>query len=95
MMSFYGCSATVKKLAPPKADLHPLKWLRVCKECLCIEWNAKGKTIVTFATSGESELGESSSTIQARAPEANVVDGKKFAGSVGEVELKVWADNDL
>ena len=27
-MSFYGCSAIVKLLAPPKANLLPLKWLR-------------------------------------------------------------------
>ena len=54
-----------------------------------------GKTIVTFATSGGSGLGESTSNIQALAPEANVIDGKKFAGSVSETELKNWAERYL
>ena len=54
-----------------------------------------GKTIVTFATSGGSGLGESTSNIQALAPEANVIDGKKFAGTVSETELKTWAERYL
>ena len=54
-----------------------------------------GKTIVTFATSGGSGLGESTSNIQELAPETNVIDGKKFAGSVSETELKNWAERYL
>ena len=54
-----------------------------------------GKTIVTFATSGGSGLGESTSNIQELAPEANVIDGKKFASSIGEADLKAWAERYL
>ena len=48
-MGFYGYSTAVKKLAFPKANLHPLKWLMMCKECLCIECNAKNKIMILFS----------------------------------------------
>ena len=50
-----------------------------------------GKTVVTFATSGGSGLGDSYKNLQALAPGAKVVNGEKFPGSVSEEKLRAWA----
>lgn len=76
---------------------YPIWWYREPSiiDTFIEAYDFAGKTIVTFATSGGSGLGESTSNIQALASEANVVDGKKFAGSVSETELKAWAERYL
>ena len=51
-----------------------------------------GKTIVPFATSGGSGMGDSSNIMQSLAQNAKVVEGKRFARSASESELKKWAD---
>ena len=51
-----------------------------------------GKTIVLFATSGGSGLGESGMNIGALAKDAHVIEGKRFAAGVSEDELKGWAE---
>ena len=51
-----------------------------------------GKTIVPFATSGGSGMGDSSNIMQSLAQDAKVVEGKRFARSVSENELKKWAE---
>ena len=50
-----------------------------------------GKTIVPFATSGSSGMGDSSEIMQKIVPLAKVVEGRRFAKDVSEEELKVWA----
>ncbi|MCR5127456.1 MAG: NAD(P)H-dependent oxidoreductase [Lachnospiraceae bacterium] len=50
-----------------------------------------GKTIIPFATSGGSGLGESAMNIGALAKDAHVIEGKRFAESVSEEELQGWA----
>ena len=50
-----------------------------------------GKTLVPFATSGGSGMGESSANLQALAPEAVVKEGRRFRGSASADELAVWA----
>ena len=50
-----------------------------------------GKTIVPFATSGGSEMGDSSANLQALAPEAKVKEGRRFRGSTSAEDLKKWA----
>lgn len=55
-------------------------------------YDLKGKTIVPFATSGSSGMGDSSAIMQALAPEAVVEQGKRFASDAGEEELKAWAE---
>ena len=50
-----------------------------------------GKTIIPFATSGSSGIGESGKNMQASAPEAKVLEGKRFPSGVSAEELKKWA----
>ncbi len=49
------------------------------------------KTVIPFATSGGSGLGDSAKNMQAFAPGAKVEEGQKFSGRAGEEELKNWA----
>lgn len=51
-----------------------------------------GKTVVPFATSGGSGLGDSYKNLQALAPGAKVINGEKFAVSVSGERLKEWVD---
>ena len=50
-----------------------------------------GKTVIPFATSGGSGLGDSAANMQKLAKGAKVVNGKRFRGSVSSEELKAWA----
>ena len=50
-----------------------------------------GKTVVPFATSGGSGLGESAKNMQALAPGAKVKDGKRFSSGASESDLAAWA----
>ena len=50
-----------------------------------------GKTIVPFATSGGSSMGDSSEIMQALVPGAKVEKGKRFAADVSEETLKTWS----
>jgi len=59
-----------------------------------VEQNAAalaGKTIVPFATSGGSGMGDSTANLQKLAPNAKVVEGKRFRASVSADDLKKWA----
>lgn len=60
-----------------------------------IETNAAalaGKTIVPFATSGGSGMGDSTANMQALAPDAKVAEGRRFRASVSADDLKKWAE---
>lgn len=50
------------------------------------------KTVIPFATSGSSEIGETYMNLQSLAPNARVLPGKRFASDVSEEDLKNWAD---
>ena len=50
-----------------------------------------GKTVIPFATSGGSNLGDSAANMQKLAKGAKVVNGKRFSGSASAEELKAWA----
>ena len=54
-------------------------------------YDFSGKTVVPFATSGGSPMGNSGANMQKLAPNAKVTDGKRFPASVSEDELKTWA----
>ena len=58
-------------------------------------YDFSGKTVVPFATSGMSEIGDSGKNMQELAKGANVVSGKRFKNSVPSDELKDWADEWL
>ncbi len=51
-----------------------------------------GKTVVPFCTSGGSGLGDSAKNMQALAPRAKVLDGKRFSSAVSADDLKKWAE---
>lgn len=51
-----------------------------------------GKTVIPFATSGSSDIGNTYANLQSLAPNANVLSGKRFANDVSGEDLKTWAD---
>ena len=54
-------------------------------------YNFDGKTVVPFATSGGSGMGDSSKNMQELAKGAKVVQGKRFGSNASAEELKTWA----
>lgn len=54
-------------------------------------YDFSGKTVVPFATSGGSSIGDSGKNMQALAPGAKVMDGKKFGTDVSKEDLGSWA----
>ena len=55
------------------------------------QYDFTGKTVIPFATSGGSQLGDSAKNMQALATGAKVVEGKRFAARASEKELADWA----
>ena len=55
------------------------------------QYDFSGKTVVPFATSGMSGIGDSGKNMQALAKGAKVVWGNRFSNSVSEKELADWA----
>ena len=51
-----------------------------------------GKKVIPFATSGVSPIGDSGKNLQILAPDATVVEGKRFPAEVSADELKTWAE---
>ena len=58
------------------------------------QYDLSGKLIVPIATSGMSPIGKSPSDTRPSAKGAKVLEGKRFGTSVGEAELKIWAENN-
>ena len=54
-------------------------------------YDFSGKTVVPFATSGGSLIGDSGKNMQALAPNAKVVQGKRFPANTSGQELADWA----
>ena len=59
------------------------------------QYDFKGKTIVPFATSGMSPIGDSGKNMQSLAAGAKVVSGKRFGNNVSEKEIADWANEWL
>ena len=57
------------------------------------QYDFSGRKVVPFCTSGGSGLGPSGSNMQALAPGAKVVAGKRFSSGVSEAELKKLAES--
>lgn len=49
-----------------------------------------GKTIILFATSGGSGLGNAAAGLRSSAPRAKIMDGRMLNGRTSETELKAW-----
>lgn len=58
-------------------------------------YDFNGKTIIPFATSGSSSIGDSGKNLQALAPNAKVLPGKRFATDVSAEDLKSWAETQM
>ena len=56
------------------------------------EYDLSGKTIIPFATSGGSNLGDTKDNMQVLAKGAKVLDGKKFSSYASIDELKNWCN---
>ena len=54
-----------------------------------------GKTVIPFVTSGSSGIGDYGANLQALAPNAKVLTGKRFSTDVTSEELKNWADEQM
>ena len=54
-------------------------------------YDFSGKTIIPFATSGTSGIGDSGSNMQKLAPQAKVLRGERFPNDISAEELKEWA----
>jgi len=55
------------------------------------QYDFSGKTVIPFATSGMSGIGDSGSNMQALAPGAKVEKGKRFPARTSAKELADWA----
>lgn len=58
-------------------------------------YDFSGKTVVPFATSGMSPIGDSGKNMQSLAPDAKVAAGRRFSNGISGSELKKWADEWL
>lgn len=54
-----------------------------------------GKTIIPFATSGSSDIGDSGKIMQSLVPNSTVLVGKRFSTNVSDSELKNWANEQM
>ena len=56
-------------------------------------YDFSGKTIILFATSGSSGLGETAKELAFSCPGANIQTGRMLNGSVSKDALRQWAEN--
>lgn len=52
-----------------------------------------GKTIIPFATSGGSGMGNTNAELKASCPGAVLKEGRRFSANASEADLKVWAES--
>ena len=72
----------------------PIWWYREPSiiDTFMTSYDFAGKTVIPFATSGMSGIGDSGKNMQALAPSAKVLEGKRFSSGVSAEELKSWAE---
>ena len=56
------------------------------------QYDMTGKTIIPFATSGSSGMGNTNAELKASIPGASLKTGKRFSEGTKESELKTWAE---
>lgn len=57
------------------------------------QYDMSGKTVIPFATSGSSGMGNTNAELAPSCPGAVLKEGKRFSGNVGEKEIKKWVEN--
>ncbi len=55
------------------------------------QYDFSGKTVIPFATSGMSPLGNSAKNMADLAPGATVIEGKRVSSRISEEEITAWA----
>lgn len=72
---------------------YPIWWYREPSiiDTFMESYDFSGKTIIPFATSGGSNLGEAPINMQNMAPNAKVLHGKRLSANVSESELTNWS----
>lgn len=55
------------------------------------QYDLSGKTVIPFATSGSSDMGNTNAELKPSCKGAVLKDGKRFNASANEAELLVWA----
>ena len=55
-------------------------------------YNFDGITVIPFCTSGSSGIGQSGKNLEANAGSGNWLEGKRFAGSASEDEIREWIE---
>ena len=95
-----SCRPAIEAMELPLADADtvfvgfPVWWYREPSviDTFLDTFDLKGKTIVPFATSGSSSIGDSGKHMQSVVGKgATVLEGKRFAAGVSENELAKWA----
>ncbi|MCD2491571.1 flavodoxin [Lacrimispora sp. NSJ-141] len=56
-------------------------------------YDLEGKTVIPFATSGSSGMGETNAELKVSCPGAVLKEGKRFNADADVAELKKWADS--
>ncbi len=56
-------------------------------------YDLKGKTVIPFATSGSSGMGQTNEELKVSCPGAVLKEGKRFNADADAAELKKWADS--
>ncbi len=99
-MNDESCRPAIEAMELPLADADtvfvgfPVWWYREPSviDTFLDTFDLKGKTIVPFATSGSSSIGDSGKHMQSVVGKgATVLEGKRFAAGVSENELARWA----
>ncbi|MBQ3936954.1 MAG: NAD(P)H-dependent oxidoreductase [Ruminococcus sp.] len=99
-MNDESCRPAIEAMELPLADADtvfvgfPVWWYREPSviDTFLDTFDLKGKTIVPFATSGSSSIGDSGKHMQGVVGKgATVLEGKRFAAGVSENELAKWA----
>ncbi len=57
------------------------------------QYDLAGKTVVPFATSGSSDMGNANGDLAPSCPGATLKEGKRFAADAGAEELQAWAES--
>lgn len=57
------------------------------------QYDLTGKTVIPFATSGGSGMGNTSHELKVSCPNANLIEGKRFGANASENELKAWVSS--
>jgi len=56
-------------------------------------YDLTGKTVIPFATSGGSGMGDTNAGLKASCPGAALKEGRRFSANASEAELKAWTEN--